>query len=281
MSADAQVRTLAADEAAYVMSLLETGFGRGVGAAVENQYLLDALDRGHHDRFVVWPLHDPLAVLYGSPTGAVVPAGDPAGGPALAHGAEQMGWRVLIGDAAVCDALLDAYPRGLFRRRPVAREQRFMVADGTRAATGASSVLRPARTTDLERVTEFAADLHVEDRMGPALSRAARTAVRARMLDSITMGNTWVIEDAGEVVGKIDLSLYSRRRGAQIAGVYVASHARRRGLCGSAIARLTQSLFDEGLPAVTLHVRADNRAAIRAYTRAGFVDRGPWTLAFR
>ena len=33
--------------------------------------------------------------------------------------------------------------------------------------------------------------------------------------------------------------------------------------------------------AVSLHVRSDNVAAIRAYERAGFVDEGAWILALR
>jgi ribosomal protein S18 acetylase RimI-like enzyme len=277
-----RVRALTPDEVGAVAARVETDFGRrpADGAAV-NQVLLDALDRGEYDRFRVWPDAEPVAVLYASVSGALVPAGDPAGGDALAECAERMGWRILIGDAPICGAILDAYPRGLFRRRPSSREQRFLVADHAPRGDAGLPGFRRGQVRDLDSVTDFACLLHVEDHMGPPISRSARAAVRTRMLDSLSRGETWVVERAGQVVAKLDLSLRSRRRGAQIAGVYVAAHWRGRGIGGAAVAALTARLYEEAMPTVTLHVRADNASAIAAYRRAGFRDHGAWTLAFR
>lgn len=279
-----------------VVSLLERGHPRWVDDGVlRHQQLLDALDRGAHDRFLVCPPRRPVGVLYTGGGGTVIPAGDPAAGPSLAEAAEQTGWRVLIGDAPIGRSLLEAGPRGLFRRRPSAREQRFMVAlppgagrtDAgpreavpTRPALGGVTI-RPGRTEDLDVLTDFACRLHVEDRMGPPITAAGRDAVRARMADSIARGSTWVAERGGQVVAKIDVALHSLTRGAQIAGVYVEASARGIGVAGTAIAEVTRRLLDEGAPGVTLHVRADNEPAIAAYRRAGFEDRGPWVLALR
>ena len=266
-----------------IIELLENDFWRQPppGGVLPNQVLLDALDSGEHHRFLAWPLSDPRAVLYMSSNGTLVPAGDPAAGPAFAASAERAGWRVLVGDAPLSEALLDAYPRGLFRRRPTGREQRFMLVAEQVAPLDRPAGFRRATYEDVPTLTEFACALHVEDLMGPPLARSTRPAVRARMADSVAHGLTYVVERDRTVVGKFDLSLHSRTRGAQIAGVYVAPEYRGHGITSAAIAAIARGLLAEGLPGVTLHVRADNAPAIAAYRKAGMVDRGPWTLAIR
>lgn len=267
---------------ADVVALLESDFGRDPQhGMLANQTLLDAIDRGERERFLVWPAQRPRAVLYMSSIGTLVPAGDRNAGPAFAEAAERAGWRVLVGDAPVSEALLEAYPRGLFRRRPSGREQRFMAATAPADGIARPAGLRRATYSDVPTLTEFACALHVEDQMGPPLARSARPAVRARMADSVAQGLTYVVERGGEVIAKFDCSLYSRSRGAQIAGVYVAPDHRGRGITTAAIAAMVADLRAEGLPGVTLHVRADNAPAIAAYRRAGLTDRGPWILAIR
>ena len=117
--------------------------------------------------------------------------------------------------------------------------------------------------------------------MGPPLSRTAQPAVRQRMADSVAHGLTYVVERRRRVVAKFDLSLYSRLRGAQIAGVYVDPEYRGQGITSAAVAEIIRELLADGIPGVSLHVRSDNVPAIAAYRRAGLVDRGAWTLAIR
>lgn len=266
-----------------IIELLENDFWRQppLAGVLPNQVLLDALDRGEHNRFLVWPHDDPRAALYMSGNGTLVPAGDPGAGPAFATAAERAGWRVLVGDAPLSEALLDAYPRGLFRRRPNGREQRFMLASEQSVAVDRPAGFRRATYEDVPTLTEFACALHVEDQMGPPLARSTRPAVRARMADSVAHGLTYVVERDRAVVAKFDLSLHSRLRGAQIAGVYVDPQYRGRGITSGGVAAIIRELLRDGLPGVTLHVRADNLAAIAAYRRAGMVDAGAWTLAIR
>lgn len=280
LPASARARRLEPGEAGRLTALLESGFG-GTSDALAHLFLLDALDRREFPRFVVWPPDDPVGVIYLGAAGSVLAAGDPAAGPALAGEVERADWRVLLGDAAPCQAILDANSKGLFRRRHSVREQRFMA---TTVPSGRPSMdgLRRANAGDLAQVTDFACRLHVEDRMGPPLSRPGRTAVRSRMRDSIAAGATWVVERRGRAVAKIDLPLESRRRGAQLAGVYVEEAWRGRGIASAAVGALLSFLLTEGgLPAVCLHVRADNESAQRAYRRAGLTDRGSWLLALR
>ena len=266
-----------------IIELLENDFWRQPppDGVLPNQVLLDALDRGEHNRFLVWPHAEPRAVLYMSGNGTLVPAGDPDAGTAFAAAAERAGWRVLVGDAPLSEALLDAYPRGLFRRRPSGREQRFMLIAESPPPVDRPAGFRRATYEDVPTLTEFACALHVEDLMGPPLARSTRPAVRARMADSVAHGLTYVVERDRAVVAKFDLSLHSRTRGAQIAGVYVEESYRGQGITAGAVAAIARELFRDGLPGVTLHVRADNAPAIAAYRRAGLVDRGAWTLAIR
>lgn len=276
-------RSLRRVELAQVLRLLETDFGRlpPDRGWVHHQFLLDALDRGEHGRFAVWPDGGVAAVIYVSTGGTVVPAGDPDGGPALAGAADASAWRVLIGDAPIARAVVESTGRSMFRRRTAAREQRFLVARRVPRVVEPPAGMRLADLADLPQVTELACLLHVEDQMGPPIPRASRAGVRGRMRDSILRGTTWVVERDGRVVGKVDLSISSRLRGAQIAGVYVEAAYRGQGIAGGCVAAVTRSLLDTGFPAVTLHVRADNAPAIRAYERAGYEDEGAWLLALR
>lgn len=279
---DGARRANAGDTPALIR-LLETGFGRESRdqGQIRNQFLLDALDRGEVARFVVWPRRHPVAVLYSSDSGTIVPAGEPAAGVALAEAADAASWRVLIGDEPIGLAVSAHAVRGMFRRTPRVRQQRLMAFDPERPPLPPPPELRRARSHEVDRLTDFACALHVEDQMGPPISRSGRASVRARMRDSVLDDATWVVEVDGQPVAKVDAALCSTRRGAQLAGVYVDPAWRGRGLAGAAVATIARRLVSEGIPAVTLHVRADNVPALRAYERAGFTDLCPWVLALR
>ncbi|MBW3605915.1 MAG: GNAT family N-acetyltransferase [Actinobacteria bacterium] len=284
-SPDAQAVRLTREHVAVLMRRLEDDFGRagtpseGVAA---HQFLLDALDRGEHRAMTVWPASGPPhGVCYVGAGGLVVPGGLSSAAEPLAAAVGTSGWRVLVGDLTIGQAVVDAAGSGLFRRRPYAREQRLMVAERRTSVRPGPSGLRRADRGDVDVLTEFACGLHVEDQMGPPLSRSGRSSVQQRVGNSVRRGSSWVIERDGRVVGKIDVSIESRRRGAQLAGVYVDLRWRGRGLAQRGIAELTDRLLADGLPSVTLHVRADNAPAIRAYEAAGYVQRRRWVLALR
>ncbi len=228
---------------------------------------------------LIWPGDEPRAVGHLSTAGTLVVAGEAAGGPAIASHLHASGWRVLLGDADLADEIVAQVSGGLLRRRTRAREQRLMLTRAP-APLPAPEGFRPAVPRDLPVVSEFACRLHVEDRMGPPLAKGARDGVTERMRESIARGATWVA-GAPEIVAKFDVSLCSERRGAQIAGVYVHQAARGRGIAAGGVAAVSRELLEAGIPGVTLHVRADNPAGRAAYARAGFVDRGAWTLALR
>lgn len=262
-------------------ALTEDRFGRhDPERELWHQFALEAIDRGDAGRLVVWPPARPVATMLYASGGTVMPAGDPTGADMLADAADRSAWRVLVGPADVGEAMLDVLGRGLFRRRVSSRQQRFMIATepvGVDPPPG----LRLAHEGDLDALTEMACQLHVEDRMGPPIPHSGRASVRARLRHSIGRRSTWVVESRGQRIAKVDLALRSPRRGAQVAGVFVQQPWRGKGVGTAAVAAITADLLADGLPGVTLHVRADNVPARAAYERAGFVDRGAWTLAIR
>lgn len=269
---------------AQLIDRLETDFGRTADrreGSTAAQFLLDLLDRGEHRTLTVWPVGDPIGVYYHGSGGLVVPAGLPEAAGPLAAAIRATGWRVLVGDLTIGGAVVDDAGSGLFRRRPYAREQHLMVRTAWSPAAVGGSPVRRATAGDTEVLTEFACGLHVEDRMGPPLSRSGRASVRQRVANSVRRGSSWVLERDGRVVAKVDVAIDSRRRGAQLAGVYVAADARGRGVARSVVGEVASHMLGRGLPAVTLHVRADNEPAIRAYRAAGFVPLRRWILALR
>jgi len=280
-----QAVRLPPDGVARLAQRLEHDFGRvdtPTEGVVAHQFLLDALDRGEYRAMTVWPTaEEPQGVCYVGAGGLIVPGGVPGSASPLAAAVRSSGWRVLVGDLDIGRAIVDDAGTGLFRRRPYAREQRLMVADQRPPAPPGGGGLRRASSSDLDVLTEFACGLHVEDHMGPPLSRGGRSSVRQRVSAGIRRGTSWVVEADGRVVAKIDVSIESGRRGAQLAGVYVEASWRGRGVARRGIAALTTRLLDAGMPFVTLHVRADNTPAIHAYEAAGFAQRRRWLLALR
>ncbi|MGI8573869.1 MAG: GNAT family N-acetyltransferase [Egibacteraceae bacterium] len=257
-----------------------TGSAYDAWCVLRHQQLLDALDRRQHQRFAVWPGENPVGVGYLSGNGTLVVAGDRAAGTPLAHFADGSGWRVLIGDIGPAEEIVRHASKGLLRRGPRAREQRLMA---TRQAVDHPPPQGWAEGTlgHLDDVAELACRLHVEDQMGPPLSRAGRQAVKSRMRDSVRSGRTWVVVRSGKVVAKVDVPLFGRRRGSQIAGVYVDEKYRGQGLATGLVTLVARRLLADGALGVTLHVRSDNGAALHSYGRAGFVDCGAWMLALR
>ena len=280
----AAARRMQSRDLVEVMSAVESDFGRLPEGLWDprHHYLLHALDRGEVDRFVVWGDDRPRAVAHLGPTGTVVVAGGAVAAPDLAVFVERSRWRILIGEEDITAAVLRASQKSLFRRRPGHRIQRFMITDPqSHVDAPPTPGFRRGWRNDLDVLEDFACRLHVEDQMGAPLTGGSRVAVRQRMTDSIDRGTTWVVQRDGQVVGKVDLSLNSSKRGAQISGVYVRSDHRGQGVGTGMIRTLCAQLLDNGMPVVSLHVRDDNAAAIRAYTQAGFIPRGRWVLALR
>jgi ribosomal protein S18 acetylase RimI-like enzyme len=220
-----------------------------------------------------------LAVVF--PGRLVVPCGDAEAIAAAPVPTRR--WRLLVGDVAAGDALLSRVGRD---ETLVVHDQRFMVVEPDRVPLVTELPdpgLRRAEPDDLDTLAELAVRLHVDDRFGPNPGRAGFRGYRERLQTTVRQGLVWCVGPIGAPVLKLERSVSSRQWGVQLAGIVADPSVRGTGLARGAVAASVRQALAEGPRhrPVTLHVRADNTAALKAYDAAGFVDGEAWRLAVR
>jgi uncharacterized protein len=220
-----------------------------------------------------------LAVVF--PGRLVVPCGD--ADAIVAAGPPTRRWRLLVGDVAAGDAVLDGVPRD---PALVVHDQRFLLVDPEQVPTATELPdpgLRRAESADLPKLAQLAVRLHVDDRFGPDPGRAGERGYRQRLEQTVRQGLVYCVGAIGAPVMKLERSVSSRRYGVQLAGIVVDTEARGQGLGRAAVAAAVRAALVEGPRdrPISLHVRADNQPALVAYGAAGFVDAEAWRLAVR
>ncbi len=214
------------------------------------------------------------------PRRLLVPGGDP--GLIRRVGLPVRRWRLVVGDEAAADGLLDPY-----REDPAVtiHVQRFQTVDpdlvpdeGVVADPG----LRSAVPEDVDGLAQLAVRLHLDDGYGPDPGRSGRQAYRERMAKAVEQGTVVCVGEPGEPLVKLEYAVDSPRWGSQLSGIIVRPDARGAGLGFATVTAAVRRCLrtHDGKP-VSLHVRADNRTALRTYRGAGFVDREEWRLAVR
>lgn len=211
----------------------------------------------------------------------VVPCGD---AEAIAEaGPPARRWRLLVGDVAAGDAVLGVTPPD---PQLIVHDQRFLVVDPDRVPTAEELPdpgLRRAEPADLPKLAALAVQLHVDDRFGPHPGRTGERGYRQRLEQTVRQGLVACVGPVGDPVFKLERSVSSHRFGVQLAGIVADPRARGEGIGRGAVAAAVRAALAEGARRrpVTLHVRADNAPALRAYDAAGFVVAEPWRLAVR
>lgn len=250
------------------------------GGEVRHMFALETINERGPSVLRVASNRDGWAAAIVLPRQVIVPCGDAS---VIAEaGVPNRSWRLVVGDAAAADALLGRWaPR---EQSLVVHAQRFMVVDPARLPEEdgiRDPGLRRAHPADLEGLADLAVQLHIDDRYGGDPGRAGRRAYRRRMERAVQRGTVWTVGELGRPRLKLERAVDSDRYGVQLSGIVVREDERGRGLGRAAVtAAVRQALADRGAP-VTLHVRADNEAAIRTYHAAGFVDMEEWRLAVR
>lgn len=211
----------------------------------------------------------------------VVPCGDPEA--LVAAGPPTRRWRLMVGDLAAGDALLATVGHD---PALIVHEQRFLVVDHARVPSEADLPdpgLRRAEPADIPRLAELAVRLHVDDRFGPDPGRVGLRGYRQRLEETVGQGLVYCVGPLGAPVVKVERSVSSHRWGVQLAGIVVDGDHRGQGLGTAAVAAAVRRALREGSSSrpVSLHVRADNDPALRAYRTAGFTDQEAWRLAVR
>ncbi len=260
-----------------------------VGGAVRHMFQLATLEQSGHQPVRVVTDGDRWAAAVVFPGRVVAPAG--AAGLIAEAGWPTRRWRLLVGDAAACDAMLDADGDDPNRR---VHAQRFMTVDRDLVPSEdelSDPGLRRARPGDLDPLAHLAVQLHVDDRFGPDPGARGFRGYRTRLEESISDGRVFCVGPVGEPILKVERSVSSPRWGVQLAGIIVAPEHRGQGLGRAAVATAVRRALAEptvqgghtpdGERPICLHVRAANTTARRAYRAAGFVDREQWRLAVR
>jgi len=206
------------------------------------------------------------ATVYVSPTGLVVPWCPWIEHAAILgrHVAQVHRTQLIIGPRAASDALWDAMDQPAIVRTRY--EQRLYVATApSRGPTHPG--LRRATEDDVVDLAAFSSRMMLEDLgFDPAVNnpRGHMAAVQRRIRE----GRSWVVEQDGRLVFKIDLGS-ACSQGSMVGGTYVLPELQQRGLCGRAMRGVLAALLQEH-PCVTLHLNEANAPAVGCYERAGF-----------
>lgn len=249
------------------------------GGAVRHMFPLAALEEYGHDAMKIATHEDRWAAAVVFPGRLVVPCGD--ADVIRAAGVPARRWRLLVGDAAAADAVLDAPDVGTR-----VHVQRFMTVDPERVPAASDQPdpgLRRAESADVPVLTDLAVQLHIDDRFGPHPGRAGVRGYQQRIEASVRRGIVYCVGPVGRPIVKLERSVSSRRWGVQLAGIVVTPDERGKGLGTAAVAEAVRAALAEarGSRPISLHVREDNTTAIHAYERAGFTDSEEWRLAVR
>ena len=150
---------------------------------------------------------------------------------------------------------------------------------------GRLTTLRPAGAGDVDRLVAWHAD--------PEVARYwdDETFTRAEMEDRLAREDVeaWIVEEAGEPVGFLQVHAGAASAGGQAAGarpedraacggsggldMFLIPAARGRGLGPDAARAMARNLLRErGRTRVTVDPYAWNEGAVRAWERAGFVE---------
>ncbi len=142
--------------------------------------------------------------------------------------------------------------------------------------------VRPARAGEAQAI----AQLHVASRRAAyaGIFTERQTAAqilanrRAQWERAITLGNVWVAERAGELLGVAQAGA-SRDADvptatAELYLLYVALGAWRSGVGSALLAHLEEPLLAAGQRDLTVWVLAENAIGCTFYSRRGFVDDG-------
>jgi predicted GNAT family acetyltransferase len=153
----------------------------------------------------------------------------------------------------------------------VFREQIYYSIDSAPAAQVVESAdfhPRLAVRRDVDSLVRAALDLNQSDlRVAPW--RVNRSWLKDSVRERIDEGRTWVVGEPGKPSTKLDLGSVGPA-GSMIEGVYTFPEARGRGLATALVASVAaHELQIERRALVCLHVDAANRAARRAYEKAG------------
>ncbi|MEM1235662.1 MAG: GNAT family N-acetyltransferase [Pseudomonadota bacterium] len=149
--------------------------------------------------------------------------------------------------------------------------------------SSARAALHRATSDDLDRLTPLVAAFHAEE--GLDTDEPHRLRGIKPLLKGSPHGEFFLIgprmAPAGYAMVCYGWSLEYGGLDAYLDEFYLRPAVRGRGIAGDVLHELSQYLADKGAGALALEVDHDNTAAITAYQRSGFEQRGRYGLMVR
>ena len=141
----------------------------------------------------------------------------------------------------------------------------------------ANLVLRPPLPADEDALFALQS-VYEQEEVLPKNGTFYAPACRVNLQHILSTESVLVAELDGEVVAKINTSAESFTR-RQIGGVYVRPDCRGRGICTKMTAVFALELLERGR-GITLFVKKRNKAAIRAYHKAGLSSLADYRITY-
>ncbi|QYJ05560.1 GNAT family N-acetyltransferase [Nocardioides panacisoli] len=150
-------------------------------------------------------------------------------------------------------------------------DQRHLVLDRAPLVTPDPEV-RFSERGDLDALYPACVAMYTEEvGVSPQTSRGSGDLYRARVVQLINRGWSFVRYDGDEVVFKAEVA-WATPQCAQVQGVWVPPHRRGEGLASAGMAAVVALVLEEVAPVVSLYVNEWNQPARQAYESVGFIE---------
>ena len=206
------------------------------------------------------------ALFVGGEGGLLVPsAGDGSATSVIADAlAERVRLKAAVGEKSAVDALV----RSLCTGKPrTSKTHRLFSVSADDLGPFTNPTLRLAREEDLKRVMPLALgyvrELHERDALAEDPHFEARVAQRIRAR------RTYVLEENGELVFKVDIGSRSQY-GAELEGLYTVPSQRGRGHATLCLGQISRFLVSS-LPRLTLRVDEKDESMARIARKVGYL----------
>ncbi|QRN95585.1 DUF4081 domain-containing protein [Archangium violaceum] len=206
------------------------------------------------------------AVFVGGGGALVVPsAGDSVATGVIADAlAERVRLKASVGEKPAVDALV----RSLCAGKPrLSKTHRLFSVSADDLGPFTNPLLRLARDEDLERLVPLAAgavrDMYDRDALAEDPNFEARVAQRVRAR------RTYVLEENGELVFKVDIGSRSQF-GAELEGLYTVPSQRGKGHATLCLGQISRFLLSS-LPRLTLRVDEKDESMARIARKVGYL----------
>jgi hypothetical protein len=207
------------------------------------------------------------ALFVGGQGGLVVPSASDASATSFIADAlsSSMKLRGTMGDKSAVDALV----RSLCAGKPrLSRTQRLFSVSADDLGPFTNPLLRLAREEDLPRLLPLAQGYVREALERDPLAEDPQ-GYEARVIQRIRQRRTYVLEEAGGLVFKVDIGSRSQY-GAELEGVYTLPAERKKGHATLCLGQISRHLLSS-LPRLTMRIDEHDESTARIARKVGYL----------